>query len=168
VCSTPCGRTIRHPIRIAGSSGANPVASGPTASPERRACPADGGRCPCGSRCFFLGEQGALVGDRGPGRLLRDVHGICAVAVAAFQRIVGLEARPFMCRQLEPVIPKFLAGVEGRKSRPSRPRGRASRPRSGTGTQKSPCACGTLLRAVEESFSRTTELLLRRQRRLAH
>src|SRR3954451_20110473 len=61
---------------------------------------------------LFLGEQEALVRDRGPRRLLGDVHGIGPVAVAAFQRIVGLEARPFMRRQLEPVILEFLAGVD--------------------------------------------------------
>src|SRR6478609_4039835 len=60
---------------------------------------------------LFLGEQEALVGDRGARRLLGDVHGIGAVAIAAFQGIVGLEARPFMRRQLEPVILEFLAGI---------------------------------------------------------
>ncbi len=37
---------------------------------------------------LFLGEQEALVRHRGPGRPLGDIHGIGAVAVAAFQRIV--------------------------------------------------------------------------------
>ena len=35
-----------------------------------------------------------------------------AVTVAAFQRIIGLEARPFVQRQLEPVVEEFLAGVD--------------------------------------------------------
>src|SRR4051794_8448428 len=57
-------------------------------------------------------EQEALVRHRGPRRLLGDVHGIGAMAVAAFQGVVGLEARPFMRRELEPVIQKLLAGVD--------------------------------------------------------
>ena len=42
--------------------------------------------------------------DRGARRLLGDVHRLGAVAVAAFERVVGLEARPFVQRQFEPVI----------------------------------------------------------------
>jgi hypothetical protein len=34
------------------------------------------------------------------------------VAVAALQRIVGLESRPFVQRQFEPVVDKFLAAVD--------------------------------------------------------
>src|SRR6478735_10217932 len=41
-------------------------------------------------------EQEALVGDGGAGRLFGGVHRLRAVAVAAFQRIIGLEARPFV------------------------------------------------------------------------
>src|SRR5262245_43903484 len=58
-------------------------------------------------------EQEALVGDGGARRLLGDVHRIRAVTVAAFQGVVGLEARPFMQRQLKPVVDEFFAGVDG-------------------------------------------------------
>src|SRR5437763_14615146 len=57
-------------------------------------------------------EQEALVRHRGPRRLLGDVHGIGAVAVAAFQRIIGLEPGPFMRSKLKPVIQELLAGVD--------------------------------------------------------
>ena len=50
---------------------------------------------------------------RGARRLLGDVHRFGAVAVAAFQRIIGLEPCPFVQRQFEPVIVEFFAGVDG-------------------------------------------------------
>src|SRR3954464_8659554 len=57
-------------------------------------------------------EQEALVHHRGARRLLGDVHRLRAVAVAALQRVVGLEARPFMQRQFEPVVDELLAAVD--------------------------------------------------------
>ena len=62
---------------------------------------------------LFAGEQEALMRDRCARRLLGDIHRLGAVAVAAFQRIVGLEARPFVQRQFEPMIDEFLAGIDG-------------------------------------------------------
>jgi hypothetical protein len=41
-------------------------------------------------------EQITLMRDRGAWPLLFDVHGFCAMAVAAFQRTIGFEACPFM------------------------------------------------------------------------
>jgi hypothetical protein len=43
-------------------------------------------------------EQEALMGGGCARRLLSDIHRPGAVAVAAFQRIVGLEAGPFVQR----------------------------------------------------------------------
>ena len=43
--------------------------------------------------------------------LPREVHGFVVVAVAAFQRIVRLEARPFVPRQLEPLVAWNFSGV---------------------------------------------------------
>src|SRR6516162_1996964 len=57
-------------------------------------------------------KQEALVGDRGARRLLGDVHGLRTVAIAAFQRIIGLEARPFVQRQFKPLVDEFFAGVD--------------------------------------------------------
>ena len=62
---------------------------------------------------LFAGKKEALVRDRGARRLLSNVHRLRRVAVAAFQRIVGLEARPFVQRQLLAVIAKFVARVDG-------------------------------------------------------
>src|SRR6185312_7453750 len=58
-------------------------------------------------------EEEALVSHGGARRLLGDVHGVRAVAVAAFQGIVGLEAGPFVQRQLEPLVEEFFAGIDG-------------------------------------------------------
>src|SRR5262245_20028416 len=58
-------------------------------------------------------EQEALVGDGSARRLLGDVHRLRAVAVAAFQRIIGLEAGPLVQRQFEPVVDEFFARVDG-------------------------------------------------------
>jgi len=49
---------------------------------------------------LLAGEEEALMRRRAARRLLGDVHRSRAVAVAAFQRLVGLEARPFMLRLL--------------------------------------------------------------------
>src|ERR1700746_3726965 len=50
--------------------------------------------------------------DRGPRRLLSDVHRLRAVAVAAFQRIVGLEAGPAVLREPEALCEELLARVD--------------------------------------------------------
>ena len=70
---------------------------------------------------LLAGEQEALMGDRGARRLPGDVHRFRAVAVAAFQRIVGLEARPFVQRELKPVIEEFLARIDGAERSGPRP-----------------------------------------------
>src|SRR6516225_1697638 len=61
---------------------------------------------------LLAGEEVALMRVRGARRLLRDVHGFRAVAVAAFQRIIGLEACPFMLSQLQPRVDELVAGVD--------------------------------------------------------
>src|SRR5258705_1617067 len=61
---------------------------------------------------LLAGEQEALVRGRRARRLLGDVHRLRAMAVAAFQRIVGLETRPFVQRQFQPVIDEYLAAVD--------------------------------------------------------
>src|SRR6185369_12073874 len=58
-------------------------------------------------------EQEALVGDGGARRLLGDVHRLRAVAVAALQGIIGLEARPLVQCEFAPVIEELLAGIDG-------------------------------------------------------
>jgi hypothetical protein len=40
------------------------------------------------------------------------------VTVAAFQRVVGLEPRPFVQRRLEPAIDELLAGVDSAEQMP--------------------------------------------------
>lgn len=45
---------------------------------------------------LFAGEQKALVRNRRARRLLGDVHRRRAITAAAFQRIIGLEPRPFV------------------------------------------------------------------------
>ena len=54
-----------------------------------------------------------LMRDRSARRLLGDVHRLRAMAVAAFQRVVRLEASPFVQRQLESVVDELLADVDG-------------------------------------------------------
>jgi hypothetical protein len=50
--------------------------------------------------------------DGSAGRLLCDVHRLRAVAVAAFQRIIGLEARPLVQRQFQALVEEFFARVD--------------------------------------------------------
>ncbi|MNT24483.1 hypothetical protein D3C72_1599570 [compost metagenome] len=45
--------------------------------------------------------------------LAREVHVFVVVAVAAFQRIVRLEARPFVLGQFQPFVDEFFARVDG-------------------------------------------------------
>src|ERR1700751_1187028 len=61
---------------------------------------------------FLAGKEEALVRLCGARRLLGDVHRLRAVTIAAFQRIVGLESRPFMQRQFEPLVHEFFSGVD--------------------------------------------------------
>src|SRR5262249_18613183 len=61
---------------------------------------------------LLTAEKKALVGDGGTRRLLGDVHGLRGVAVAAFQGIIGLESRPFVQRELQPLVEEFFARVD--------------------------------------------------------
>jgi hypothetical protein len=45
-------------------------------------------------------KQETLVRDGGTRRLFGDVHRRRAVTIAAFQRVIGLEPRPLVQRQL--------------------------------------------------------------------
>src|SRR6185436_15753318 len=45
--------------------------------------------------------------------LPREVHGLVVVAVAALERVVGLEARPFVARELQPLALELLGRVDG-------------------------------------------------------
>jgi hypothetical protein len=49
--------------------------------------------------------------------LTGEVHGRQVVTVAALQRIVGFEPRPFVLRKLEPLVEKFFACVDGAEDR---------------------------------------------------
>lgn len=44
--------------------------------------------------------------------LFREVHGLGAVAIAAFQRIICLQPRPFMQGKLKPLLNKFFPCVD--------------------------------------------------------
>src|SRR5258705_612324 len=61
---------------------------------------------------LFTRKQEALVRDRSARRLLGDVHRLGAMPVPGFQRVVGLEPRPFVQRQFEPVIDELLAAID--------------------------------------------------------
>ena len=60
----------------------------------------------------LAGEEEALVGLDGALALAGDVHRLGRVAVAALERVVGLEPRPFVLRELEPVVEELLARVD--------------------------------------------------------
>ena len=45
--------------------------------------------------------------------LAREVHRLVVVAVAALERVVGLEARPFVLRELEALVAELLLRVDG-------------------------------------------------------
>src|SRR5262245_2011553 len=62
---------------------------------------------------LLAGEQVALVRLAGARRLLGQVHGLGAVAVAAFQRVVRLHARPFVDGEFEPLVDELFARVDG-------------------------------------------------------
>src|SRR5690242_10014458 len=57
-------------------------------------------------------EQEALVDLCGPRVLPGDVHRLGAVAVAAFERVVRLQSRPFVLSQPAPVVDELVAGVD--------------------------------------------------------
>ena len=61
----------------------------------------------------LAGEEEALVRLDGALALAGDVHGLGRVAVAAFERVVGPEPRPFALGELVPVGEELLAGVDG-------------------------------------------------------
>ena len=57
-------------------------------------------------------NQELAVDFRGPSGLLGKIHGDGGMAVAAFQRIVGLQSRPFVLGEFEPVIEELLPCVD--------------------------------------------------------
>jgi hypothetical protein len=57
-------------------------------------------------------EQEALMCDRRARRLPRDIHRLGRAAISAFERIVRLQPRPLVQRQLKPVLLEFLAGID--------------------------------------------------------
>src|SRR5688500_9994628 len=59
-------------------------------------------------------EKARVDFGRAP-RLPGEIHRDRRVAIAAFQRIVGLQPRPFVFRKLEAVIEEFLARVDRAK-----------------------------------------------------
>ena len=61
---------------------------------------------------LLTSEQKTLVRLDSPWTLPRGVHRLRAVTVTAFQRVVGLHASPFMNRQFEPVVEKFVARAD--------------------------------------------------------
>ena len=58
-------------------------------------------------------KQEALVRLNCPRTLACDIHRLRAVAVAAFQRVIGLHARPLVGRKLKSMIQEFLARIDG-------------------------------------------------------
>src|SRR5678815_5684514 len=50
--------------------------------------------------------------SRGARALPREVHVVETVAVAAFERIVGIEPRPFVLRELEALVLELLARAD--------------------------------------------------------
>src|SRR3954451_3089546 len=62
---------------------------------------------------LLAAKQKALVCERGAWRLLGDIHRLRAVTVAALQGIIGLEACPFVQRELKPLIEEFFACIDG-------------------------------------------------------
>lgn len=58
-------------------------------------------------------DQEAFVGLCGAKALAGKVHRVFRVAVAAFQTIIGLHARPFPAGQLHPLFKKLFAGAYG-------------------------------------------------------
>ena len=59
------------------------------------------------------GEKIARVDCGGALRLLGQVHRHRGMAVAAFEAVVGLQPRPFVLGQFEPVIEELAARVDG-------------------------------------------------------
>ena len=49
--------------------------------------------------------------------LAREIHRCQIVAVAALQRVIRFQARPFALRELEPFVEKFFARVDGAENR---------------------------------------------------
>ena len=62
---------------------------------------------------FLAGEQEALMRGRGALALPRDVHRVRTVAIAAFERVVGFQARPFVLGQGHAHVEKLLARADG-------------------------------------------------------
>ena len=62
---------------------------------------------------FMTGEQEALMRGRSALALLRDIHRFCTVAIAAFKRVVGFQAPPFVLGQGQAHVEKLLARANG-------------------------------------------------------
>src|SRR6476619_838472 len=58
-------------------------------------------------------KQEALVRLNCARALARYIHRLRAVAVAAFEGIVSLHARPFVFRELEAMVEEFLTRIDG-------------------------------------------------------
>ena len=63
--------------------------------------------------CLLTRKQKALVRLDCAGALARDVHRLRAVAISAFEGVVGLHTRPFVLRQFETMVEEFLARIDG-------------------------------------------------------
>ena len=57
------------------------------------------------------GEKLGVDVGRAP-RLLGEIHRRSGMAIAALQRIVGLQPRPFVLGEFEPVILELLPGID--------------------------------------------------------
>src|SRR5687767_3913280 len=62
---------------------------------------------------LFLARERGRVLRRGALALAREVHGLEVVAVAALERVVGLQARPLVLRELEALPLELLLGADG-------------------------------------------------------
>ena len=96
------------------NSDAPSFRAGPASPVRCRSCRAIHVRCPCGNRCRSCSPvtRNLRVDFRRAPRLLGEVHRRRGMAVAAFQRIIGLHPRPFVLGEFEPVIQELLPGVD--------------------------------------------------------
>ena len=62
---------------------------------------------------LLTSEQKTLVRLDSPWTLPGGVHRLRAVAVTTLQGVIRLHASPFMNRQLQPVVQKLFARVDG-------------------------------------------------------
>src|SRR5215208_5960366 len=63
-------------------------------------------------------DEVAAMDVRRPSRLLGEIHGDGRMAVAAFQGIIRLQARPFVLRQLESLLQELLTCGDGAEHLP--------------------------------------------------